>query len=121
MLYKEFLEMLKEIKTFCETKEDANKMLLSSIQKIGRISDMNWPVEKERFLKLVFEPIFSKYEITENKYDWIAEKKLGIGVFWSADDVWEWLQAPKGSYILKSDAEILFKNAVNFCDQKIAA
>lgn len=121
LVYKEFLEMLKEIEALCETKEGVDKILAASIPWFGHIPDMNWPVEKECFLKLVFEPIFREYEITENKYDWIAEKHLGVGVFWSADDIWEWLQAPKAGYISKSDAEILFKNAVNFFNQKIAA
>ncbi len=121
LVYKEFLEMLKKIETLCETKEGVDKILAASIPRFCHIPDMNWPVEKEYFLKLIVESICRKHGISENKYDWIAEKHLGVGVFWSADDIWEWLQMPKGNYILKSDAEILFKNAVNFCNQKIAA
>ncbi len=113
--------MLQEIRTLCETKEGVDKMLMASIPWFGHIPDMNWPVEKECFLELVMEPICRKYEISKNKYDWMAQMRLGVGVFWNADELWGWLQEPKSDYILKSDAEMLFKNAVNFCNKKIAA
>lgn len=108
--YREFFEMLKEIETRCETEEENDKILV--------LPNMNWPVEKERFLKLVFEPIWRKCDPTENMYSWIAKKRLGVGIFWSDDQIWEWLRKERSDYISENDATILFKNARNFLNQK---
>lgn len=110
--------MFEEI--LCKTREEFGEVPMSPILHFAHIPDMGWRVEKECFLKLIFEPICRKYEISKNKYDWITEKHLGIGVFWTTDHIWEWLQT-KDDYILKSDAEVLFKNAINFLNRKMAA
>lgn len=120
LLYKEFAEILAELKALCETKKDIATIVMSSIPRFAHIPDMNWPVEKEYFLKLAFEPIWRKCDAPEDIYSWIAEKRLGVGVFWTNDEVWDWLRECD-DYVTKDDAAVLFKNVKTFLNKKVAA
>lgn len=114
MLYEEFLEMFEEIKILCKTREEFGEVPMSPILHFTHILDMGWRVEKHCFLRLVFEPIWKQCNTPEDIYSWIAEKRLGVGVFWSNDEIWDWLHQPQSDYISKEDAAILFKNIKNF-------